>query len=259
MMTGISRRAALRMFGAAAVTGAICPTCASLAAEPHAPHWDYEGPGAPDKWGQLQADFRACDLGLQQSPIDLRSAQAARLDSIDITFVDMPLRVVNNGHTIQVNCVPGSGMRIGADRYELVQFHFHHPSEHLLDGTRFELECHFVHRSSAGALAVVGVFLRPGTASSTLQAVWDVMPAVEGPEVSLATRINPGELLPRERSYFRYFGSLTTPPCSEGVLWTVLKTPVEASPEQLRRFALLFTGNARPVQSLARRFLLETL
>lgn len=258
MTKGLDRRSALRIFGAGAVAGLICPTCTSVAAEPHARHWDYEGAGAPDKWGQLQADFRACDLGLQQSPIDLRDARPASMESIDLTFVEMPLRVLNNGHTIQVNCTPGSGMRIGAERYELVQFHFHHPSEHLLDGTRFELECHFVHRSAGGALAVIGLLLRPGAANPTLQAVWDVMPAAEGPEIAAAARINAGDLLPRDRSYFRYNGSLTTPPCSEGVLWTVLKTPVEAAPEQLRRFALLFPGNARPVQNLARRFLLET-
>ena len=112
----------------------------------HAAHWDYEGAGAPEKWGQLQSDFRVCDLGMQQSPIDLRAATPASLGTIEPAFVEMPLRIVHNGHTIQVNCPPGSASQIAGERYELVQFHFHHPSEHILDGTRFELECHFVHQ-----------------------------------------------------------------------------------------------------------------
>ncbi len=252
-----NRRSVLQLLAGAAA--AVCPICASRGAEPaHAPHWDYKGDGAPERWGQLQSDFRVCDLGMQQSPVDLHDAVPAGLGGIDPAFAETPLKILNNGHTIQVNCAPGSASRIAGERYDLAQFHFHHPSEHILDGTRFELECHFVHRNAAGALAVIGVFIRPGAANPTLQAIWDAMPAKEGPEVTAAARINPAELLPRERSYFRYGGSLTTPPCSEGVLWTVLKTPIEASAEQIRRFAQLFPLNARPVQQLNQRYLLET-
>ena len=263
-----SRRAFLRVFGAGAV--ALCPICLSLtgdatrAAETAkagghtAPHWGYQGEGAPEKWGQLSPDFRVCDLGVEQTPVDLKGAVRAELGQVEPDFQPMPLRIVNNGHTIQVNCDPGSGSRIGGVRYELLQFHFHHPSEHLLSGARFDLECHFVHRSSAGELAVLGVFIRPGARSAALEPIWDAMPATEGPEQRATATVRPMELLPARRTYFRYFGSLTTPPCSEGVLWTVYRDPIEASREQIQRFAQLFPVNARPVLPLHRRFLIES-
>lgn len=262
----IGRRNALRLLGASAA--AVCPVCYNLsvahaapAAEAHghdAPHWSYEGKGAPEKWGQLQADFRVCDLGLEQTPVDLKGAVRAEVGGVEPAFREAPLRVLNNGHTIQVNCQGGGQTRISGTSYELLQFHFHHPSEHLLSGKRFDLECHFVHRSASGELAVLGVFIRPGGANAALQPIWDAMPAQEGPERNAGTAVRPGDLLPRGRGFFRYAGSLTTPPCSEGVVWTVFKDPIEASPEQIRRFAQLFPVNARPVQGLHRRFLLES-
>ena len=263
-----SRRSFLRVFGVGAA--ALCPICLSLtgdaarAAETAkagghaAPHWGYQGEGAPERWGQLSPDFRVCDLGLEQTPVDLKGAVRAELGQVEPNFQPMPLRIVNNGHTIQVNCDPGSGSRIGGARYELLQFHFHHPSEHLLAGARFDLECHFVHRNSGGELAVLGVFIRPGAHSAALEPIWDAMPAKEGPEQRAAATVRPMELLPARRTYFRYFGSLTTPPCSEGVLWTVYRDPIEASREQIQRFAQLFPVNARPVLPLHRRFLIES-
>ena len=139
----------------------------------------------------------------------------------------------------------------------LLQFHLHHPSEHLLAGKGFDLECHFVHKSSAGALAVTGVFIRPGAANAWLRTFFDSMPAKEGPEQKVGSSIDLAAILPKTGGCFRYMGSLTTPPCSEGLTWTVHKEPVEASVEQIQRFAALFPANARPVQGRNRRFVID--
>ena len=258
----MARRSFLTMAVGAA---AACPLCllaasrqgAEAQAVHTAPHWDYTGAAAPERWGNLSPDFRVCSLGMEQTPVDLTGAIRAEAGAVEPNFQPMPLRIVNNGHTIQVNCPPGSTTKINGATYDLAQFHFHHPSEHLLNGSRFDLECHFVHRNAAGDLAVVGVFLRPGAANAALEPIWQAMPAKEGPEVQTAATIRPADLLPRDRAYFRYFGSLTTPPCSEGVLWTVYRDPIEISREQVVRFAQLFPANARPVMPLNRRFLLE--
>jgi carbonic anhydrase len=149
----------------------------------------------------------------------------------------------------------GQHLPIGGTRYELLQFHLHCPSEHLLTGKAFELECHLVHRSSAGALAVIGIFVRPGAHNATLAPVFDAMPTQEGPENREWGGRTRGFFLPASRVFFRYAGSLTTPPCSEGLVWTVFKEPIDASPAQIREFAASFKNNARPVQKLNSRIL----
>jgi carbonic anhydrase len=264
----VSRRRAIQQL---AIGSVACPTCLSLLAghEVHAdssaashgdaPHWSYEGEAGPENWGQLSADFRVCELGFEQTPIDLKNAVSAQLLGVEPEFQSMPLKIVNTGHTIQVNCEPGSRTRIDGRQFELLQFHFHHPSEHLLSGRAFDLELHFVHRSDAGQLAVLGVFIRQGAENAALQPIWAGMPTEAGPAQEIGTPIRPAELLPMERGFFRYQGSLTTPPCSEGVLWTIFKQPIEASEDQIRKFAALFPANARPVQGVNRRFLLQSL
>jgi carbonic anhydrase len=239
----------------------LCPLCLTagrgLAADAHKPHWSYEGATGPANWAQLDQQFKACAAGAEQTPIDLTAAVRADLGKVETAFQAMPLKVVNNGHTIQVNCAPGSRTVIDGVPHELLQFHFHHPSEHLLAGKALDLECHFVHRNATGGLAVLGVFIQPGRANAALQPIWQAMPSSEGPERDAGTAIRPADLLPGG-GYYRYAGSLTTPPCSEGVNWTVFKQPIEASPEQIRRFAALFPVNARPVQQRHRRELRET-
>jgi carbonic anhydrase len=220
-------------------------------------HWSYEGEGSPEKWGELQADFKVCQLGVEQTPIDLSNGIKGDVGSVEYDYKPLPLRILNNGHTIQVNADPGSACVIGGMRYELLQFHIHHPSEHLLAGKGFDLECHFVHKASTGALAVTGVFIRPGAANAPLKAFFDQMPDREGPEVRLGGIIDIASFVPKNGGYFRYMGSLTTPPCSEGLTWTVHKEPVEASIEQIQKFASLFPKNARPVQRRNRRFLID--
>jgi carbonic anhydrase len=222
-----------------------------------AAHWSYEGEGNPEKWGELQSDFKMCQLGLEQTPIDLSDGIKGDVGSVDYDYKPLPLRIVNNGHTIQFNADPGSACVINGARYELLQFHLHHPSEHLLAGKNFDLECHFVHKSAAGALAVTGVFIRPGAESVALRTFFDAMPAKEGPELKAGGTINVAAILPKTGGYFRYMGSLTTPPCSEGLTWTVHKEPVEASVDQIRKFASLFPANARPLQKRNRRFVID--
>jgi carbonic anhydrase len=222
-----------------------------------AAHWSYEGDGNPGQWGELQPDFKMCQLGLEQTPIDLSNGIKGDVGSVEYDYKPLALRILNNGHTIQVNADPGSACVIGGTRYELLQFHFHHPSEHLLAGKSFDLECHFVHRSDAGALAVTGVFIRPGAANPALKSLFDSMPAKESPEARVNSTIDIAAVLPKNGGYFRYMGSLTTPPCSEGLTWTVHKEPLEASAEQIQKFAALFPKNARPVQNRNRRFLID--
>lgn len=258
----LARRSFLT-YGLAAVA---CPICASVvgsslagANSAHDAHWSYDGEGAPEHWGGLSADFRVCDLGVEQTPIDIRGATRAELAGVAPSFSPMPLKILNNGHTIQANCEPGSRTVINGEPFDLLQFHFHHPSEHLLAGKAFDLELHFVHKSAAGRLAVLGVFIQPGAENAALSPIWSAMPKQASDELAAGVTIIPGDLLPADRGFFRYQGSLTTPPCSEGVLWTVFKSPIEASPAQIRQFAELFPVNARPPQPLNQRFLLETL
>ncbi|NQV81123.1 MAG: carbonic anhydrase family protein [Alphaproteobacteria bacterium] len=255
-----NRRQVLSWMAAGAVA---CPTCLSLgvshAAETghDAVHWDYKGEGAPEKWGSLESRFRVCDLGLEQSPIDLQRSLRAEVGEVHPFFRPTRLRVLNNGHTVQVNADQGSYSEIVGQRYELLQFHFHHPSEHLLDGESFPLEIHFVHRSAAGQLAVLGVFFRQGAANRELAKVFSAMPGQETPERDAGMQVDPLALLPDSRGYLRYMGSLTTPPCSQGVLWTVFREPLEASSSQIQQFSSIFPLNARPIQPLNTRFLLE--
>jgi carbonic anhydrase len=241
-----------------------CPLCAARsanAAEGHggAPHWTYEGEDGPAHWNTLSPAFEGCALGVERTPIDLNGAVKAQTGSVDIAYQAVPLPILNNGRTIQVNTPPGSSLTIAGTTYQLLQIHFHHPSEHLLAGKGFDMELHFVHKSASGALAVVGVFIQPGQTNAALAPIWSVMrPHEAAPKPIVGVTVAPNLLLPKDRNYFRYMGSLTTPPCSEGLTWTVFRSPIEASPEQIRTFANLFPLNARPLQPLNHRFLLES-
>ena len=220
-------------------------------------HWGYDGPEGPEHWGELAPGNRACSLGFQQSPIDLAKATPAQPGTIGVAYQPTSLRIVNNGHTIQCNTDPGSTANIDGRDFNLLQFHFHHPSEHAMDGKRFDMEAHFVHVGADGTLAVLGVFIEPGAGSNLLAPIWTHMPHAAGPEVKISgTTISPVDLLPNDRRYFRYLGSLTTPPCSQKVIWSVFRSPVQASSRQVGQFAQMFPMNARPLQPLHRRLLL---
>lgn len=241
------------------ITSVVAGEHASKTAAGHAaPHWSYEGETGPEHWGELSPDFKVCQLGLEQTPVDLSAGMKGETGPLNFNYRQMPLRIVNNGHTIQVNADPGCSMLIGQTRYDLVQFHFHHPSEHLVDGKAFDMEIHFVHKAENGALAVVGVFVKSGAHNDGLKPIFAQMPKSAGPEVSASGVFDPKDFFPASQNHFRYMGSLTTPPCSEGLTWTVFRDPIEASPDQIREFAALFPNNARSVQRKNRRFIIET-
>jgi carbonic anhydrase len=179
-----------------------CPACAAVARAGGAPHWDYEGPGGAAKWGELDEGFKACALGAEQSPIDLSSAIKAILDPLDLDWKPQSLEIVNNGHTIQANAKPGSTLTIGKDVYNLVQFHFHAPSEHWIGGKRSAMEVHFVHAGPEGRLAVVGVLMNPGRKNAGFAAIMNVAPRKEG-EKDLDKPVDPRQFLPANRALYR--------------------------------------------------------
>ena len=213
-------------------------------------HWGYEGRRAPEHWGSLDPGFAACSSGREQSPIDLRSAAREALSEIVFEYAPRPLSIQNNGHSIQVDYQAGSGIVLDGIGYGLVQFHFHHRSEHTVAGADFPLELHLVHADAAGALAVVGVFLAEGGANEALAPVWRQLPAEVGPAALVAGTVDANALLPERRTTWRYRGSLTTPPCSEGVSWLMMTEPVTVSREQIEAFRAIFPVNNRPVQPL---------
>ncbi len=211
------------------------------------PHWGYEGDEGPEHWGK---HFPTCASGSAQSPVNITGPFEKSVVALRPEYKSGELRIVNNGHTVQVNVPPGSSLRVGEDRYELLQFHFHRPSEEQVDGKPSAMVVHLVHRSAAGRLAVLGVLLRESAVQNrTLWAVWQHLPPKEGPEVVVTgVSINPAGLLPPTLGHWAYEGSLTTPPCTEGVQFFILKEPVGVQKEMLDRFP--FTLNARPVQPL---------
>jgi carbonic anhydrase len=245
-----------------AVTSHAAPRVAAPSAKrdaaQHAPHWSYDGEGGPSAWGRIQPEFAACSAGKRQSPIDIREGIRLSLDPVTFDYKPSSFKVHDNGHTIQVNLASGNSIEVMGQRFELVQFHFHRPSEESIDGRRFDMVAHFVHKSLEGRLAVVAVLIERGSVQGQLQQVWNNLPLEKGDSVSARGMLDLERLLPADRGYFTYMGSLTTPPCSEGVLWMVMKQPVQASVDQLGVFARLYPMNARPIQSASGRLIKES-
>ena len=218
------------------------------------PHWSYSGETGPRAWGGLRPEFSLCGNGQRQSPIDIRAGFAVDLEPISFDYRASPFRVIDNGHTLQVNFDAGNAVVIRGERYELVQFHFHHPAEERIDGRSFDMSLHLVHRSAEGKLAVVALLLERGdVVQPVVQTVWNNLPLEKNDEVSTRAVIDLNHLLPPDRGYYTYMGSLTTPPCTEGVLWAVMRQPVTVSAAQIALFARIYPMNARPVQSAAGR------
>lgn len=234
------------------------PSEPAPAAASHAPHWDYQGNAGPDAWGQLTPEFAKCSSGTRQSPIDIRDGVKVQLDAVQFDYKPSGFRVIDNGHTVQVNVGPGNSIEVLGRRYDLLQFHFHRPSEERVNGRQFDMVAHLVHKDIDGKLAVVAVLLDRGSAQPLVQTVWNNLPLEKGEEVAAQAAIDLNALLPVDRSYYTYMGSLTTPPCSEGVLWMVMKKPVPVSAEQIGIFARLYPMNARPVQQAAGRLIKES-
>lgn len=222
--------------------------------------WSYKGKTGTDFWDKLDPEYRMCNSGKAQSPINLQSGVGSKINSLELNYRDTPLAIENNGRTIKVNYQPGSSLSLDGRVYELLQFHFHQPSEHLVFGRAFEMEAHFVHQNKAtGDFVVLAVLMSEGKLNRAIATIWQRITQSEAQEVRVADlTIDALQLLPEHSDrYYRYQGSLTTPPCSENVTWLILKQPVEISRAQITRFFEVIGNNARPVRSLNQRSLVE--
>jgi carbonic anhydrase len=232
---------------------------AILAAAPkHGTVWSYEGELGPANWSKINVDWAKCGMGNRQSPIDLRDGIKVNLEQIGFDYHPSSFNEVNNGHTIQVTVGGGNFITVGNQTYELQQFHFHRPSEEKINGKGTEMVMHLVHKSAEGKFAIVAVLLERGQPHGLMQTIWDNLPLEKQEVVSPSVVIDPKDALPASREYFTYMGSLTEPPCTEGVLWLVFKQPRQASPAQMALFSRLYPLNARPVQSTSGRMIKES-
>jgi carbonic anhydrase len=225
-------------------------------------HWTYEGPTGAEHWGDLDPQYAACKDGKEQSPIDIRNPRKGQLPTLRFEYKSGPLKIINNGYTaIRVNYAPGNGnfLSVGDKRYELRQFHFHHPSEESVHGERYDMVIHLMHASSDSNVVGVAVLLKAGRANATVQRLWEHMPKTPGKEEVIAgVEVDPTGLLPRDSSYYTYMGSLTAPPCTEGVTWFVLRNPLSISADEIGAFAALYPHNTRPPQPLNGRVVKES-
>ena len=262
------------------VVGAFVLSVTTTAAAQH-PHFGYSGEAAPANWGKLSPDWRTCAEGKNQSPIDLADFVEAQLPPLHVNYTTFGVNIVNNGHAVQVNYAkgsqvqanshehapyvgmvpyaPGSVLHHDDETFELKQFHFHSPSEHTLNGKPFPMEMHLVHGDKNGNLAVVSVLMTEGpTDNPVIAKLWAQMPTKMGDKNTLAAQINAADLLPMSKDYFLYNGSLTTPPCSEGVRWFVMKEAITVSKAQFEAFRqAVGSPNNRPVQPVNARVVLQ--
>ena len=218
--------------------------------KPHLSDWTYSGDSGPQHWGDLCPEYALATTGKQQSPIDIANATPQELPEIRFRYEPAKINLVYNGHTIEEMEEEGSSVDVGGAVYQLKQFHFHSPSEHTVDGKRFAMEMHLVHTTADGDVAVVAVLIKEGERNDAFAAIWDFLPTEENKKLEAERTVDAARLLPIDHTYFRYRGSFTTPPCTEGVLWMVLTTPVELSAERIAAFRKIIDGNNRPVQPL---------
>ena len=211
-------------------------------------HWSYEGDSGPANWSKINVDWAKCGNGSRQSPIDIRDGMKVELEQISFDYHPSSFNVVDNGHTVQVGVSGGNYITVQNRMFELQQFHFHRPSEERINGKAFEMVVHLVHRDAEGRLAVLALLLERGAPQATIQTVWNNLPLEKFETMQPTILLDPAEMLPARRDYYTYMGSMTEPPCSEGVLWMVMKQPVQASPAQMALFSRLYPLNARPIQ-----------
>jgi len=244
----------LRILGnfAAVMTAALLlPTGIAFSAE--SAHWSYSGRTGPAQWGSMEEEYKTCATGKLQSPIDIRDDVAKRAGLPPIRFDYQPsvLKIIDNGHTVQIDYDAGSFITAGEKRYELVLFHFHKPSEEKLNGKSYPMVAHLVHKAPDGKLGVIAVLLSTGNANPLIDTLWKKLPKKKETEsIVNGVKINVADLLPKDRGYYTFAGSLTTPPCSENVTWFVLKHPTSVSTDEVARFSRLYPMNARPIQPL---------
>jgi carbonic anhydrase len=216
-------------------------------------HWSYEGETGPTHWGSLSEEYGLCATGKQQSPIDITESVTADLPPLEFNYGTIPLVIENNGHTIKMTADKAGTLKIGDDEYQLLQFHTHTPSEEAINGEHADMVIHMVHKNAQDQLAVVAVLLDAGdgdTANPLIETLWKVMPKTVGDPQQHDTQIDVNQLLPQDKNYYTFEGSLTTPPCSEGVRWMVLKQRVSISGEQLAQYQSVYHENARPLQAV---------
>jgi len=221
-------------------------------------HWKYSGDEGPEHWGELDKSYATCSTGKNQSPVNLTNMIEGELPVLNFNYKAGGNEVINNGHTIQVNYSSGSTINIGKRTFELKQFHFHSPSENTIEGHAFPMEAHFVHADADGNLAVVAIMFEPGEHNAELEKAWAHMPENEGGEHALSNAVDANTLLPLDHDYYRFNGSLTTPPCSEGVNWFVMKHFDTASQQQIDKFThTMHHANNRPVQPVNAREIIQ--
>ena len=221
-------------------------------------HWSYEGDSGPASWSKINVDWAKCGNGSRQSPIDIRDGMKVELEQISFDYHPSSFNVVDNGHTVQVGVSGGNYITVQNRMFELQQFHFHRPSEERINGKAFEMVVHLVHRDAEGRLAVLALLLERGAPQATIQTVWNNLPLEKFESMQPTILLDPAEMLPARRDYYTYMGSMTSPPCSEGVLWLVMKQPVQASPAQMALFSRLYPLNARPIQPANGRIIKES-
>ena len=231
------------------VLGMSCAANAQQPAQSGAP-WTYYGRRGPSNWGKLDPAYSACSKGKEQSPIDIRGAKRnPGLQPIEFHYISGPVTLVDTGITVRVDVAPGGYIVFNGVRYDLVEFHFHHPAEDLVDGKLSDIQVDLVHKSADGKKAIIGVRLNEGRVNGALAALWPSLPANPGAKATIQDYFDPLGLLPVNRSYWSYAGSITVPPCTEGVQWLAMQNPTELAQDQLETFARIYPDNARPLQS----------
>ncbi len=217
-------------------------------------HWDYLGVEGPAHWGMLSEQYMTCETGHRQSPVNITMAHhGEHHQKLVFHYQTSQLHEMNNGHTIQVSHVSQCRVDLNNRTYKLRQFHFHAPSEHHIEGQTFPMEMHLVHQDRRGHILVIAVMMKTDTPEPVLSKLWKWLPNQIGREVSVPLDLSLNDLLPTNTHHYTYSGSLTTPPCTEGVQWIVLKEPMHVAAQDVERFVQIIGENARPIQPLGGR------
>lgn len=254
--TGVSVRGAGAVLGPATAPA----TAAASVSGPPQPGqpWTYEGPNGPRAWGRLKPEYAVCGSGKRQSPIDIRDGIQVNLDRLVFDYSATPLKVRDDGRSLLAEPGAGNTVSLRGRRYELQHVQFHTPAEDHVQGKVHDMSASLVHRDAQGHWLVLSVLLDRGPSQSVLQTVLDNLPLEKGDDVSAQQPLDWRGLLPADPRYYIYMGSLSSPPCTEGVVRIVMKTPMTVSPEQLAIFSRLYPMNARPVQLSAGRVVKES-
>jgi carbonic anhydrase len=240
------------------VTAAKAAAPVVVAPKVYSNEWSYEGESGPANWAKINPAWTKCGSGNRQSPIDLRDGMKVDLEQINFDYHPSSFNVTDNGKTVQVMVGRGNFLTVGNRMYELMQFHFHRPSEERVNGKGYEMVVHLVHKDGEGRIAMLALLLERGKPQPAIQQVWNNLPLEKMDTMAPSESLDPMDLLPARRDYFTFMGSMTTPPCQEGVLWLVMKEPVQASPAQLALFSRLYPLNARPIQPGSGRIIKES-